>query len=238
MTMLSSIWCRRTIVCCGCIDQLLMEAGLSEWCYIWLFAGVHAPAAPQAALPAAASPTKRAPVDPLEELFATTPAAQPAAQGAFASYDAPAAVPPAAGTTALPGVQQVHTPVASVGSAGLSIAPLAGMPAASGHFGAVGLQQGPQGSVGSLGFTSVGSWAPGSLHPAASAGSLGSTGLFDTHAVAAAPGAAAGGGALGFDDSAFGPVDDWRVLGDVQQWHRALLTKEKVSAGSGEGLCR
>lgn len=33
---------------------------------------------------------------------------------------------------------------------------------------------------------------------------------------------------LGFDDAAFGPVDDWRVLGDVQQWHRALLTKEKV----------
>jgi len=37
-------------------------------------------------------------------------------------------------------------------------------------------------------------------------------------------------GALGFDDAAFGPVDDWRVLGDVQQWHRALLTKEKVTS--------
>jgi hypothetical protein len=35
-------------------------------------------------------------------------------------------------------------------------------------------------------------------------------------------------GAVGFDDAAFGPVDDWRVLGDVQQWHRTLLTKEKV----------
>jgi hypothetical protein len=33
---------------------------------------------------------------------------------------------------------------------------------------------------------------------------------------------------LGFDDAALDPVDDWRVLGDVQQWHRALLTKEKV----------
>eukprot|EP00878_Enallax_costatus_P027872 GHUV01030056.1.p1 GENE.GHUV01030056.1~~GHUV01030056.1.p1 ORF type:complete len:145 (-),score=47.77 GHUV01030056.1:352-786(-) len=107
------------------------------------------------------------------------------------------------------------------------MAPAAGMPAAPGHFGAMGLQQGPQGSVGSLGFTSVGSWAPGGLNPAASTGSIGSTGLLDSHAAAPAP--AVGGGGLGFDDNAFGPVDDWRVLGDVQQWHRALLNKEKVS---------
>jgi hypothetical protein len=33
---------------------------------------------------------------------------------------------------------------------------------------------------------------------------------------------------LGFDDSAFGPADDWRVMGDVQQWHKALLVKDKV----------
>jgi hypothetical protein len=43
-------------------------------------------------------------------------------------------------------------------------------------------------------------------------------------------------GAVGFDDAAFGPVDDWRVLGDVQQWHRTLLTKEKVTSGSGSRL--
>jgi hypothetical protein len=38
---------------------------------------------------------------------------------------------------------------------------------------------------------------------------------------------------MGFDDAAFGPVDDWRVLGDVQQWHRALLTKDKVRSCRG-----
>lgn len=40
-------------------------------------------------------------------------------------------------------------------------------------------------------------------------------------------------GTMGFDDAAFGHVDDWRVLGDVQQWHRALLTKDKVRSCHG-----
>jgi hypothetical protein len=35
-------------------------------------------------------------------------------------------------------------------------------------------------------------------------------------------------GAGGFEDTAFAPDDGWRVLGDVRQWHAALLVKDKV----------
>jgi hypothetical protein len=47
---------------------------------------------------------------------------------------------------------------------------------------------------------------------------------------AAAVGSGGGAPQLGFDDAAFA-VDDWRVMGDVQQLHRALLTKEQVRHG-------
>lgn len=67
--------------------------------------------------------------------------------------------------------------------------------------------------------------------------SIGSA-AFDAHAQHPAAGfggaaaASSGGGApqLGFEDAAFA-VDDWRVMGDVQQLHRALLTKEQVRGG-------
>lgn len=187
-----------------------------------------APPPPQAAT-AAAGPAKAAQVDILDELFAA-PAAQPAAASDFSSFAATAGVPAAA--VAAPGipVQQAYAPMASVGSTGLSTSLSAG---ATGPYGSVGMQAAPMSSIGSVGFTSTGSWAPGGLHPAASVASVGSTGPLDNHAVhGAAIAAAAGGASLGFDDSAFGPVDDWRVMGDVQQWHRALLTKEKVSVNT------
>jgi hypothetical protein len=61
-------------------------------------------------------------------------------------------------------------------------------------------------------------------HPAAAAAGFGA-------AAAGFGGAAVGSGGnaaqLGFEDAAFA-VDDWRVMGDVQQLHRALLTKEQV----------
>jgi hypothetical protein len=80
----------------------------------------------------------------------------------------------------------------------------------------------------------------------AAAGSMDSIGsaAFDPHAQHAATGfgggaaASSGGGApqLGFEDAAFA-VDDWRVMGDVLQLHRALLTKEQVRRRGGSG-CR
>jgi hypothetical protein len=53
-------------------------------------------------------------------------------------------------------------------------------------------------------------------------------------AAAAAAGSGGGVSQLGFEDAAFA-VDDWRVMGDVQQLHRALLTKEQVSGEGGGG---
>lgn len=123
-------------------------------------------------------------------------------------------------------------------------------------YGSYGLPGGPMASVasGATGFTSAPSWSSvqgmHGLHPAASTGSTYSAGYGDPfgQAVAAAglagvaagvPAAAMGSqhqppaaaGSIGFDDAAFAPADDWRVLGDVQQWYRTLLTKEKVGGG-------
>lgn len=113
----------------------------------------------------------------------------------------------------------------------------------------------PPVAAGATGFTSAPSWSSvqgmHGLHPAASTGStysghgdpfgqaVAAAGL--TGAAAGVPAAAMGlqhqqppqqpaaaaAGSLGFDDAAFAPADDWRVLGDVQQWYRTLLTKEK-----------
>lgn len=133
-------------------------------------------------------------------------------------------------------------------------------------YGSYGLPGGPMASVasGATGFTSAPSWSSvqgmHGLHPAASTGSTYSAGYGDPfgQAVAAAglagvaagvPAAAMGSqhqppaaaGSIGFDDAAFAPADDWRVLGDVQQWYRTLLTKEKVGGGccswAGAPLC-
>lgn len=198
-------------------------------CNFLLCAGTPTPAAAPAvaaapAAPAAGSPTKKVPVDPLDELFAA-PATQPAAAPDFSSF-APAAAPT---PYAAAPMQQGYSPMPNVGSTGLPMQGSVGMAPAAGHagpYGALGIHAGPMASVGSAGFTSVGSWGPGALNPAAS---VSSTGPFDSHA------AAAGGGGLGFEDAAFAPVDDWRVMGDVQQWHRALLTKEKVSRDCQQG---
>jgi hypothetical protein len=210
-----------------------------------------------------APPAPSKPVDPLDELFggpappaAPVPAAA-AASPAAATYGAADIFGPAAAVPASYG----PPPPAAAAVAGLG--PGSGSMASYGSYGMPGGPMPPV-AAGATGFTSAPSWSSvqgmHGLHPAASTGSTYSAGYGDPfgQAVAAAglkgatagvPAAAMGlqhqqppqqpaaaaAGSLGFDDAAFAPADDWRVLGDVQQWYRTLLTKEKVR-GHGPSL--
>lgn len=205
--------------------------------------------APAAAAVPAAAPVPSKPVDPLDELFgAPAPAAAPM----------PAAVPQGPASYGSTGMYGIPVAAASYGPPPPA-APVAGLGPGSGSmalYGSYGLPGGAMASAGSgaTGFTSAPSWSSvqgmHGLHPAASTGSTYSAGYGDPfgQAVAAAgltgmgTGAAAAGfhqpqqqpaaaGSMGFDDAAF--VEDWRVLGDVQQWYRTLLTKEKVIMAAG-----
>lgn len=191
------------------------------------FAGNAAPV--QGVSAPAAAPAASRPADPLEELFggpAPAAAAAPVAVAAAPVYAA----------TDFFGHQ---VPSAAYGppppAASMQMGPGSGSLASHGSYGMPSL-----GSVaaGPTGFTSGPSWSSVGLHPAASASSSHSA-VYDHFAHAAVPGTTGPASvpvhqqpqqhsAIGFDDSAFGPVDDWRVLGDLQQWHRALLTKDKV----------
>lgn len=220
----------------------------------WRGAGTAAAAPPAAQPPLAAAaapaaaPAPSKPVDPLDELFggpAPPAAPMPAAAGgaAAAAYGADMFGPAAAAP-------------ASYGPPPPAAAPVAGLGPGSGFmasYGSYGLPGGPMASVasGATGFTSAPSWSSvqglHGLHPAASTGSTYSAGYGDPFGQAVAAAGLAGGaagvpaaamglqhqppaaaGSIGFDDAAFAPADDWRVLGDVQQWYRTLLTKEKV----------
>lgn len=191
--------------------------------------GTPAAAAPAAAVPAAVTPAAAAAaaraIDPLEELF---------------SSPAPAAAPPAAaGHPAAAGFTGAvfGTPAAAVPSVmSPSAAAAAGHTGGSGsipyamHAGPIASHLGPAPSG-----LSAASWdGVSGLAAAGSMDSIGSA-AFDPHTQHPAAGfggaaaAGSGGGApqqLGFEDAAFA-VDDWRVMGDVQQLHRALLTKEQ-----------
>eukprot|EP00879_Flechtneria_rotunda_P008959 GHRR01009380.1.p1 GENE.GHRR01009380.1~~GHRR01009380.1.p1 ORF type:complete len:1159 (+),score=411.60 GHRR01009380.1:174-3479(+) len=199
--------------------------------------GVATPAAARAAAPPKA-------VDLLDELFMPS-ATQPALSQLAAASSTSSALPHAGGLAMQgsigPPVQphQQQQP-----SAAAAAAPWPGSYSIGnlGTYGSIGMQAAPQGSMGSVGFTSVGSWGPSGLNPAGSVGSTASmpfaaggypartasvTGPADVSMAEFGSKQAGAGAYLGFDDAAFGPVDDWRVLGDVQQWHKALLTKEK-----------
>lgn len=196
--------------------------------------GTTAPAQAAPAPQRAAAVTR--PVDPLDELFGSpVPAAAPP--------PAPAAAPGPGSLTAgdFFGSHATQPALGSAAAAGPGMQgpPGAFAPAAAAA-GCMGNQSLPTyGSYGMAGGNPMGpaaSWGAGSLPPAASSSSFPTGDLF-APAARAMPGAtapAAPPGSVGFDDSAFGPADDWRLLGDVQQWHRALLTKDKVGSG-GKG---